>query len=154
MVRNILNDLPSAVEPVPCHWPSSGEDGIKVEAGTTGVFTEAQEVKKRNTNKIKEYFFMRNNFSLYRKFYRRMSLRAADLVCRWRSNLLLHQRLLTALAHGASVGQKLHLPWRAVPGRAPSQRHAFHQQADGVQRGHFTCLSKNFNERSMNSNHG
>ncbi len=63
MVRNILNDLPSAVEPVPCHWPSIGEDGIKVEAGTTGVFTGAQEVRKRNTNKIKEYFFM-NVFSV------------------------------------------------------------------------------------------
>ena len=58
MVRNILNDFPSAVEPVPCHWPSSGENGIKVEAGTTGVLTGAQEVRKRNTNKIKRYFFI------------------------------------------------------------------------------------------------
>ena len=57
-MRNILNDLPSTVEPVPCHWPSSGEDGAKVEAASMGVFTGAQEVRKRNTNKIKEYFFM------------------------------------------------------------------------------------------------
>ena len=57
-MRNILNDLPSTVEPVPCHWPSSGEDGTEVVAGTTGIFTGAQEVKKRNTNKIKGYFFI------------------------------------------------------------------------------------------------
>ena len=45
---------------------------------------------------------------------------AASVFCEAVS--LLNRGLLTALARGASVGRKTHLPWRAVPGRAPSQR--------------------------------
>jgi len=51
-----------------------------------------------------------------------MSLRAALP----RSSLLSRRDCSPALQQtqcGASVGRRTHLPWQAVPGRAPSQRH-------------------------------